>query len=80
MRRKVPRVQTILKKGIVDDEGRHWLYAGFHNDDWETWYVYFKGAEPLVIGEIVYLPEHTVTIDRLFHHRGFKVLVSSERQ
>lgn len=80
MRHKVPNVHTIVKKGIVDEEGRHWLYAGVHNDDWNTWYVYFKDAEPLMVGEIVYLPECTVTVDRIFHYRGFKVLISSERQ
>ena len=78
MRKTVPRVQTFLKKGIVDDEGRYWLYAGHQGDDWDTWFVYFKNAEPLSLGETVYVNGVAVTVDRLFHHRGFKVLVSSE--
>lgn len=80
MRKKAPRVQTFLKKGLVDDEGRHWLYAGHHGDDWDSWYVYYKGKPVLQLGDIIYLDDVVVTVDRIFHHRGFKMMVSSERQ
>ena len=79
MRKSAPRVHTFLKQGLVDDEGRHWLYAGHHNDDWDTWYVYYKGKAAVALGDVVYLGQTVITVDRMFHHRGFKVMVSSER-
>ena len=79
MHKSAPRVHTFMKKGLVDEEGRYWLYSGLHNDDWDTWYVYYKGKPSVALGDVVYLGQPVITVDRLFHHRGFKVLVSSER-